>query len=143
MRRSLKKHKLFNISKPYGYHPEQVEKAIEKYNEVLTKLQDAVTYRDNIIRTKDEELMQVKSELQRMQLEMSMLELPKMDQLQEHMILTQFKEKKTKPNHHIEDDYIPNPVPELEEIQIPVVGSDSTELKQKGTKDELGFEIVE
>lgn len=139
------KHKLFPISKPYGYHPPAVEEAIAKYNEVVLQLQEAVMDREEVIKRQNEENIKIKSELQNMQLEMSMLELPQMDQVQEHMILTQFKDQKTGGRRvQEEDSFIPNPIEDVGHVNIPIVSSGETQKKVVSLKtNNVSFEIVE
>lgn len=141
----MKKHKLFPISKPYGYYPVQVDAAIAKYNDVILQLQDALTNRDRIIEMKDEEMRQIKGELTRMQLEMSMLEIPKMDSVQEHMILTQFQSSKTGVKE-TEAFKAPPPPQQVNNIKMEPVESPEimVQLDEPSESESgSGFEIIE
>lgn len=140
----VKKHKLFPISKPYGYHPPAVEEAVGKYNQVVLQLKEAVMDRDEVIKNLNEENIKIKSELQRMQLEMSMLEIPGMDQAQEHMILSQFKDQKTGDSRFKDESFMPNPIPDVGHVNIPIVSSGESEKKVVTLSANTStFEIVE
>lgn len=133
--------KLFRISKPYGYYMEDVEKAVAKYNEVIESLMEALEKRDKAIKALKDENSSIKKELHRMQLEMSMLELPDMTHIQEQIILNEFKEQKLRASSQ--------PTPEKiqkEDLDLPIIGSEGTEdepIDVSSDGESLGFEIVE
>lgn len=101
--------KLFPISRPFGYHPDYVNRAILAYN--------------NVIRSKDAKIAELErtlnlanSEIKRMTLEMSMLEIPDTSEIQEKYLIDKFKEH----NHKNHPERFPEENLESEEnIEIP------------------------
>lgn len=101
--------KLFPISRPFGYHPDYVNRAILAYN--------------NVIRSKDAKIVELQrtldlanNEINRMTLEMSMLEIPDTSEIQEKYLIDKFKEHnhKNHPERFPEED-----IHEEENIEIP------------------------
>lgn len=100
--------KLFPISRPFGYHPDHVNRAILAYN--------------NVIRSKDAKIAELErtldlanNEIQRMTLEMSMLEIPDTSEIQEKYLIDKFKEH----NHKNHPERFPEDTHEEENIEIP------------------------
>ncbi len=100
--------KLFPISRPFGYHPDHVNRAILAYN--------------NVIRSKDAKIEELQrtldlanNEIQRMTLEMSMLEIPDTSEIQEKYLIDKFKEH----NHKNHPERFPEDTHEEENIEIP------------------------
>lgn len=101
--------KLFPISRPFGYHPDYVNRAILAYN--------------NVIRSKDAKIAELErtlnlanSEIKRMTLEMSMLEIPDTSEIQEKYLIDKFKEH----NHKNHPERFPEEDTHKEEnIEIP------------------------
>lgn len=77
---------LFNYSRPYGYHPEEVEKAIKAYNAIIKE-------KNNIIEAKDAQIEELTEANHRLMLEMSLLEVPSVSAIQENYVLEQFKKE--------------------------------------------------
>ena len=89
--------KLFPYSRPYGYSPEHVEKAIAKYNETIAKVKEINQSQVFEIERLNAENHNLKERLRKMYLDMNMMEIPSMDESQEAMILGDFK-KANNPN---------------------------------------------
>lgn len=101
-----KQGRMFRISKPYGYHIEDVEQAINKYNDVISELKQTVIDYKNVIKRKDEENEKLKNELKNMHMQLTMLEVPGMSHAQENLLLNQFSkltEKKIDTENIVDD----------------------------------------
>ena len=86
--------KLFRISEPWGYFPQDVEEAVEKYNEMIIQLERIVLEKDARIAEYAKAESRLKEEVSRMKYQMQMLELPSADKAQEYMALEKFKDSK-------------------------------------------------
>ena len=103
----------FKKSKPWGYHPPDVDKAIDEYEQALSQLNSVISSKDNEIvkiRTEkdqmekefdekesslNEEIVYLKNELRDMHLQMASIELPDVSQDAGDAILKSFKEEKS------------------------------------------------
>lgn len=82
---------MFRKSRPYGYNPPDVEKAIEQYEAALSQINSKLIESRQIIQQQKEKIERLQSELREMHLQMSNLELPDVDEAIEHYVLDDFK----------------------------------------------------
>lgn len=103
----------FKKSKPWGYHPPDVDEAIDEYENALSQLNGVISSKDSEIvklRTEkdqmekefdekesslNEEIVYLKNELRDMHLQMASIELPDVSQDAGDAILKSFKEEKS------------------------------------------------
>lgn len=83
--------KLFNISKPYGYNPQDVDEAISKYNDLLAKQKNIIIKLKNENVGLKNEIKEIETELHNMQMELSFATVPTVTEIQEKYILDNFK----------------------------------------------------
>mgnify|MGYP002516774335 CR=1 FL=1 len=83
--------KLFNISKPYGYNPQDVDEAISKYNDLLSKQKNIIIKLKNENVGLKSEIKEIETELHNMQMELSFATVPTVTEIQEKYILDNFK----------------------------------------------------
>jgi hypothetical protein len=81
----------FRLSKPYGYHPPDVEKAIEQYEEMIGKLNDKLSEKIQLCSKYQERINKLEEELRAMHIEMSSLELPDTEEMVESVVLGDFR----------------------------------------------------
>lgn len=103
----------FKKSKPWGYHPPDVDEAINEYEKTLSQLNSVISSKDNeivklrtdkdqLVKEFDEkeselndEIIYLKNELRDMHLQMASIELPDVSQDAGDAILKSFKEEKS------------------------------------------------
>jgi hypothetical protein len=119
-----------------------VEKAIERYNDVIGKLKDTINTLQDQLRKKEKDLNDAINEIKRMNIEMSVMEVPDLATSQEHMILTEFKNRKETKNK----DAIPQKSINIDELLKEQLETDTiTEISdQEEDSDDIdAFKIVE
>lgn len=79
-------------SKPYGFEPERTKEVINAYKESIDKMKVVITNLQSLLLQKDQEIKQMEGELRRMTLEMTMLDVPKMSDIVQGQILSEFKD---------------------------------------------------
>jgi TolA-binding protein len=87
----------FQKSKPWGYFPEEVDKRILQYEEMLRRMNDKLAERNHVEIILKKENERLKEELRKMHLQMSSLELPETDDVVAQAVLTEFKNYKCSP----------------------------------------------
>lgn len=81
----------FKRSKPWGYLPSEVEKAIDEYEATIGKLNDKLMEMNQIALRYKERCTQLEDELRAMHIEMSALELPDTEEMVESVVLSDFR----------------------------------------------------
>lgn len=81
---------MFAKSRPWGYKPDDVENTINEYKITITKLNDKIRNQSQTLFAQQNEIERLQTELRRMHMEMSSLELPETDQAVEDMVLSNF-----------------------------------------------------
>lgn len=87
---------MFSKSRPWGYHPKEVESKIDEYKETLGKLNDKYAAEKQIVLNLDARVERLESELRQRHLEMSALELPNADEVVGSLVLNDFKNYNSK-----------------------------------------------
>jgi hypothetical protein len=90
----MKEDKFFRLSKPYGYYIPEVNEAIKKYNEVISKLKDNIMNYKIREKKYTERIKILEEEVGSMHMQMSMLSLPDMDDKQEYNSLLKLAKSK-------------------------------------------------
>lgn len=82
---------MFHKSRPWGYHPEEVEAKIIEYENALKDLNNKYMEQKQISLSLEQRVIQLQNELKDMHFQMSSLELPEPEAAVEHFVLDEFK----------------------------------------------------
>lgn len=82
---------MFQISKPWGYYPPDVEKMIKQYEETIEKLNNKLAQKIHQLANANQRNEKLEEELRALHLELSSLELPDTDEVVEGLVLNDFK----------------------------------------------------
>lgn len=81
----------FPKSKPWGYHPQEVEKRVLEYEKTIAELTEKYLEKEQIIMSLKSKIDKLQDELREMHLEMSSLELPEAEEAVERCVLDEFR----------------------------------------------------
>lgn len=82
--------KLFPISTPYGYNPEDVEKAIREFQETVSKQQEYIHKLKESIIIQKERNEKLEQELRNVQFQLNFASVPSVNEIQEEYIKERF-----------------------------------------------------
>ena len=85
------KYTKFKLSKPWGYFPPDVDKAIDTYESTLGKINSALAEQVQLNTRLKERIKKLEDELRAMHIEMSSIELPDTEELTESVVLQEFR----------------------------------------------------
>lgn len=101
----FEKFTMFPKSKPWGYHPEAVEKKINEYEVALGMVNNKLAEQVQVNTSLLAKIEKLENELREMHFQMSSLELPEVEEAVGHMVLDEFRHF----NHDDPDEPTPKP----------------------------------
>ncbi len=101
----FEKYTMFPKSKPWGYHPEAVEKKISEYEAALGMVNNKLAEQVQVNTSLLAKIEKLENELREMHFQMSSLELPEVEEAVGHMVLDEFRHF----NHDDPDEPSPKP----------------------------------
>ena len=102
-RMSAENFNMFQKTKPWGYHPVQVENAIRQYDKTIADLNNKIIEDRQTKSSLIKKIENLQEELREMHIQMSSLELPDATEATEHMVLDDFKNYNTNKFNDIEE----------------------------------------
>lgn len=134
-----KEYTRFQISKPWGYNPDEVEEAVDLYEKTIIQLKQVIEAKDNDISQLKNDFEKARKEIRNLQLEMSCIELPSESSMAEAFVLNNVAKAASQTESLKQEDlgdefegaprFIPEPEPKPKKIHFDhdVVGSQSSD----------------